>query len=147
MALFPAPIKADTYLESIRWGKIGTVEEAAGKQEFARMLTIYEAFGAVQQPLKYRSGREVWEVRFPPGSRWSNGPEMPSAFEAMVENYVRNHRFAGYMDSTEAKYSGDVTIRKLEELHDATVQRSQQAAEELRQEAHERVIHTLQGAS
>lgn len=97
--LLPTPIRAAPVLNGISWGRLGTPEQAAAKTELIRMLTIYERFGAVQQPIRLVDKRTIWKVQFPRGSRWSSGPEAPSAFQAILDNYAKNGFFKGYMEA------------------------------------------------
>lgn len=101
--LLPAPIRSAPVLNGISWGRLGTPEQAAAKTELIRMLSIYERFGAVQQPLRVvdrgRGARTIWKVQFPRGSRWASGPERPSAFQAILDNYAKNGFFKGYLEA------------------------------------------------
>ena len=144
LTLIPARIQARPYMEGIRWGWLGTPEEAVAKAEVSRMLQIYERFGGVQQPLKYRDGHVVWEVRFPANSRWANGPEQSSAWLAMLENYVKNGRFRGYMDGTAAEKTSD-NLRSLDKIVSDSYRQDQTHLRGLHEEGAKRAQHT-QGA-
>ncbi len=135
MRLLPVHIKAEPYMVGIGWGKLGTPEEAVAKNELARMLQVYERFGATQQPLKYRDGRVVWSVAFPPNSRWLDGPEQPSAWLAMLENYVRNSRFKGYGAWGKPTDDG---LRSLDKVLDDSLQKDQDHFNNLIGEVHDR---------
>ncbi len=113
----PVPINALVYMRGIKWSQLGTPAEAIAKGELARMLQVYQKFGAVQQPIKYKDGRMVWSVNFPPNSRWANGPEAPSAWLAMLDNYCRNDKFPGYGPLGKATDDG---LRSLDKIMDAT---------------------------
>ena len=151
MTLFPVKIKAATYQSGIEWGRLGTPEEACAKAELSRMLQVYERYGAVQQPLRYRNGHVVWTVNFPPGGRWQNGPEQPLAWLAMLENYVRNGRFKGFMDSFESEAmrlaANGTMLRKLDEIVKESTVKDLKDTRETQQEAIERFTHATQGAS
>lgn len=97
--LLPTPIRAAPVLNGISWGRLGTPEQATAKTELIRMLTIYERFGAVQQPIRLVDKRTIWKVQFPRGSRWASGPERASAFQAILDNYAKNDFFKGYMET------------------------------------------------
>ena len=114
--LLPVPIRAAPVLRGIGWGRLGTPEQALAKQELARMLTIYERFGAVQQPLRTREGRTIWKVQFPPNSRWASGPERASAFQAILDNFAKNGMFKGYM-ANESAGEGE-TLWKIDRIID-----------------------------
>ncbi len=130
MRLFPTQIVAADYTDGIQWSTKGSPEEACAKTELARMFRIYERFGAVMQPLRYTNGRTVWCVEFPqqPKSRWKNGPERPSAFQALVDNYAgANGKFHGYDMSEPLHRTTD--LKKLDSIIDSALARDKAHAE------------------
>ncbi len=115
----PVLIKAIDYMKGIRWSRLGTPEEAIAKTEMSRMLQVYQRFGAVQQPIRTITEKKItrvlWEIRFPPNSRWKNGPQRPSAYEAMLDNFVMNDKFPGYDGPCGQP---DTVLRKLDAIID-----------------------------
>jgi hypothetical protein len=94
--LAPVPIIASVYINGIQWGRLGTPKQAIAKAEMARMVTLYERFGAYFQPMKEGDkGRVWWEIRFRQPSIWKNGPPRQSNEEALMHNYMRNNCFPG----------------------------------------------------
>lgn len=95
--LAPHPIRSEAYIHAIVPGRLGDVKEAAQKTELLRAARIYERFKAYLQPLKkIEGGGTLWEVRFPEGSPYKNGPKEPHSFDALIKNYVRNKEFPGH---------------------------------------------------
>lgn len=130
--LLPVPIRAASYVDGITWGQLGTVEEAAAKTEVARMLGVMERFGACQQPTKYRSGKRMWTVVYPKGSRYKDGPEQPLAWLAILENYARNDKFRG--QSMFAAAPG-ADLHDLAGIVDRSLAKDQRHYDDLRAEA------------
>lgn len=135
LTLHPYYIKAIDYMKSISWGKLGTPAQAVAKAEMARMLQVYERFGAMQQPLRFTNGKVVWEVRFPPGSKWLSGPEAPSAYLAMMDNYLRNNRFPGYGALGKATDDG---LRSLDRVLDDALAKDKQHSQNIILDAQQR---------
>lgn len=132
ITLLPAPIRALPYMKGISWGKLGTPEQTVAKTEMSRMLQVYERFCAFHQPLRFKDGRTIWKVCFPSPSRWKSGPERPSAFEALLDNYVLNNRFAGYGPLGQAT---DDALRSLDQVLDNALRRDQQHSKDVLGEA------------
>lgn len=136
--LFPVPIRAASYLNGIQWGRLGTPEEATARTEMARMLKIYERFGACQQPLRYRDGRTVWTIVFPSGSRWASGPEAPGAWLAMLDNYTKNDRFKGFMNNG---LEAPSVMRDIDGIIDRSLKNDKDFSESLIKEVDMRMSH------
>lgn len=96
-ALMPRPITTEGFSINRRSG-FSSPEAIRADLELQRMLLIYAANKAQRVPsYAMRNGQRVivWEVRFPKGSRYKNGPLSISPSEAMAGNYYRNNCFSG----------------------------------------------------
>ena len=131
----PYFIKALDYMGKIQWGFLGTPEQAIARGEMARMLQVYERFGAYLQPIRFTAKRVIWELRFPDGTKWQQGPQVPSAQWAMLDNYLKNNRFPGYGPLGQATDDG---LRSLDKVLDQALGKDKQNSEDLKSYARDR---------
>ncbi len=98
--LAPVPIKSEDYMKGFEIiGSLPGPERAAILQQNQRMFEAFERFNAWIHPVG-RHGPELkgilWQVKFPPSSRWKDGSPKPGALAAVHDAYAVNKRFAGY---------------------------------------------------
>ncbi len=136
--LAPVPIKADSLLAGIQWGKLGTPEQAAAKSELARMMRIYQRECAWKQPIKVEKKGVVWEICFPEGSRFKSGPRSENPWQALLDNYARNFKFKGIL-ANEMRSSGDALFH-VERIIDEALAKDKKHAEDTAKEFSDSVV-------
>ena len=89
----PVPIKKATYIQGIQDKGIPGDDRVKVVQELTRVHEVLETFSAWLHPVGQNKEGTVWDVRFPPGSRWRSGPPTNGALAAIKANYERNKYF------------------------------------------------------
>lgn len=90
----PVPIKLQEYVQQLLIDGSTTEKEKQTKIEILGMITVMERNRACVHPKSFYQGRIMWEVKYPPGHVFQNGPKYPGAWGAMVRNYTLNKKFS-----------------------------------------------------
>lgn len=108
------------------------VAELVQKEEI-RVHRIMQHYMAWLQPIgkAITSGGLLWEVRFPKGTKWKNGPIREGARLAILENYKLNKKFPGFLELPQSP--GDALITA--DAKDQAADRKE--ARQLENQAHE----------
>jgi hypothetical protein len=131
--LAPIPLREQDWVESKTPAELKamTLDESFAEQELGRIYRLYERFRAYLQPLTPRAGRksQLWEVRFPAGSRWLSGPIDTSSWKAVRKNFERNKQFPGFEEGGLGNAHTD-SLERLDQIKDqADAERERKAKE------------------
>ncbi len=89
----PVPVKLADYVHNLVIDASTSADEKQMRIEVLGMIVIMERNLAVIYPTAFSKGKIIWEIRYPRGSLFFNGPKHPSAWGAMVRNYTHNGKF------------------------------------------------------
>jgi hypothetical protein len=135
--LAPIPLRERDWVESKSPAQLKrlTMDESFAEQELGRIYRLYERFRAYLQPLAApatspgRPQAQLWEVRFPAGSRWKSGPATPSSWQAIRKNFEINKRFPGFEEGGLGQAHTD-SLERLDQIKDQADAERERKAEE-----------------
>lgn len=90
----PVPVKLQDYLNQLLIDQATTEKEKQMRIEILGMIGVMERNRACLHPLYFSQGRITWELKYPKGNLFFNGPKHPGAWGAMVRNYTLNKKFS-----------------------------------------------------